>query len=157
LLVVTPLVTVFVGFALAQLWKTKWGRRVVFALAAVSVTIQLLAIAVPFGTYLHYVKKTAGSPRVTVLNWRYCPILGQIHTLRRVRFERVPPEALTGGFVAEDVKMNLRHSLDFWFVYAYRLGVPGAVWLPLLTVVLAGIWLEARRLSRLMSRIMTEL
>ncbi len=77
---------------------------------------------------------------------RYFPILGQLHTLRRVRFDHIPAQALQGDVVTEEVKDNLRHSLDFWFIYAYRLGVPARLWAPLLVILIAITGLATRRL-----------
>ena len=153
LLVLTPLVMLPVGFALPVLWARRSGRALVLTLLAVALVIQILSIVVPFGTFLHYVKQVAGSPRVAALNLHYIPILGQVHTLERVRFDRVPLKALRGGYVARDMKMNLRHSLDFWFIYAYRLGVPAALWVPPLLLLLAATGLTARRLQRQVARL----
>ena len=45
--------------------------------------------------------------------------------------------------------MDLRHSLDFWFIYAYRLGIPAAAWGALLAALLVAAVLVARRLYAL--------
>ena len=79
---------------------------------------------------------------------RYFPILGQLHTLRRVRFDHIPAQALQGDVVTEEVKDNLRHSLDFWFIYAYRLGVPAKLWAPLLLILMMITAIAAGRLWR---------
>lgn len=148
LLVLTPLVMLAVGFALPRLWGGRAGQALVLTLVALALVIQLLSIVVPFGTFLHYVRQMAGSPRVSALSLRYIPILGQVRTLERVRFDRVPLSALRGGYVEQDTKMNLRHTLDFWFVYAYRVGVPAGVWVPPLALLLVGVGLAARALQR---------
>ncbi len=149
LVVLAPLVMVAVGFGLARLWPRRVGRGIIVALIAISVLVQLLAIVVPYGTYLHYVEDTTGTWRTPISDPRYFPILGQVHTLQRVRFDRVPPAALSGGYVAQEVKTNIRHSLDFWWIYAYRLGVPPVVWAPLVAVLLAAAVMIGWRLRRL--------
>lgn len=145
LLVLTPLLMVPVGFALPHLWNRRWARRAVIALMVISIVVQLLAIAVPYGTFLHHVVDVAGTWRVAIFNPRYFPIWGQMHTLLRVRFTNVSPETLQDSFISEAVKSALRHSLDFWFIYAYRLGLPARIWIPLLAVLLAGaVWTGQR-------------
>jgi len=63
-----------------------------------------------------------------------------------VRFDHISAQALPGDVVSEEVKSNLRHSLDFWFIYAYRLGVPVKLWGPLLAVLVAAVGIATRRL-----------
>ncbi len=149
LLVLAPLVMAAVGFALPRLWPKRAWRRVIVALIVISCLVQVLAIVVPYGTYVHHVEDVTGTWRSTIWNPRYFPILGQIHTLRRVSFDRVPLAALHGGRIPQEVKMDLRHSLDFWFIYAYRLGIPAAVWGALLAALLVAAVVVAQRLYAL--------
>ena len=146
LLVLAPLVMAAVGFALLRLWPKRGWRRVIVGLIVISCLVQVLAIAVPYGTYIHHVEDVTGTWRSAIWNPHYSPILGQIHTLRRVSFDRVPLAALHGRRIPQEVKMDLRHSLDFWFIYAYRLGIPAAAWGPLLAALLVAAVLVARRL-----------
>ncbi len=146
LVILAPLVMIAVGFALQRLWSRSTSHKLIIALIAVSIVVQLLAIAVPYGTYLHRVEDVTGTWRTPIWNPRYFPILGQIHTLRRVRFDHISAQALQGDVVTEEVKSNLRHSLDFWFVYAYRLGVPAKLWAPLLVILIVVTGFAAWRL-----------
>jgi len=148
LVILAPLVMVAVGFALQRLWSRSTARKLIIALIVVSIVVQLLAIAVPYGTYLHHVEDVTGTWRTPIWNPRYFPILGQLHTLRRVRFDHIPAQALQGDVVTEEVKSNLRHSLDFWFIYAYRLGVPAKLWAPLLVILIAVTGIATWRLWR---------
>jgi len=148
LVILTPLAMIPAGFALHRLWPHSTLRKLVIALIAVSIVVQFLAIVVPYGTYLHHVEDVTGTWRTPIFNPRYFPILGQIHTLRGVRFDHIPAQALQGGVVPEEVKSNLRHSLDFWFIYAYRLGVPAKLWAPLLVVLIVVTGIAAWRLWR---------
>ncbi len=148
LVVLTPLVMVAVGFALQHLWPRSTPRRLIIALIAVSIVVQLLAIVVPYSTYLHRVEDVTGTWRTAIWNPRYFPIFGQIHTLRRVRFDHIRAQALQGDVVTEEVKHNLRHSLDFWFIYAYRLGLPAKLWAPLLVTLISVTAIAAWRLWR---------
>jgi len=148
LVILAPLVIIALGFALQRLWSRSLSRKLIIALIAVSILVQLLAIAVPYGTYLHYVEDSTGTWRTPIWNPRYFPVLGQIHTLRRVRFDHIPVQALQEDVVTEEVKSNLRHSLDFWFIYAYRLGVPARLWGLLLLILIAVTGFAAWRLWR---------
>jgi len=148
LLALTPLLMVAAGFALQRLWSQSTARKLIIALIALSILVQMLAIAVPYGTYLHYVEDVTGTWRTAIWYPRYFPILGQIHTLRRVRFDYIAAQALPGDIVTEEVKHNLRHSLDFWFIYAYRLGVPARLWAPLLLILITVTGIAAWRLGR---------
>ncbi len=153
LVILAPLAMIAVGFALQRLWPHSTPRKLIIALIAVSIVVQLLAIAVPYGTYLHWVEDTTGTWRTPIWNPRYFPILGQLHTLRRVRFDHIPAQALQGDVVTEEVKSNLRHSLDFWFIYAYRLGVPARLWAPLLVILIVVTGFAARRLWRVTAQV----
>ncbi len=149
LVILAPLAMIAVGFALQRLWSRSTARKLIIALIAVSILVQLLAIAVPYGTYLHWVEGVTGTWRTPIWNPRYFPVLGQIHTLRGLRFDHIPAGALQGHVVSNEVKSNLRHSLDFWFIYAYRLGVPAKLWAPLLLILIATTGIAAWRLWRL--------
>jgi len=149
LVILAPLVMIPVGFALQRLWSQSTARKLIIVLIAVSILVQLLAIAVPYGTYLHWVEDVTGTWRTPIWNPRYFPILGQIHTLRRVRFDHIPAQTLQGDVITSEVKNNLRHSLDFWFIYAYRLGVPAKLWAPLLVILIAVTGIAAWRLWRI--------
>lgn len=148
LLVLTPLVMIPVAYALRRLWRTPRGRRAIIALIALSVAVQLVAIVVPYGTFLHHVRAVTGTCRTAALDPRYWPIMGQFWTLARISFDRVPLSALTGGIVPNDVKMNLRRSLDFWFVYAHRLGLPWPLWASILALLTLATAACARNLAR---------
>ena len=153
LVILAPLAMIAVGFALQRLWSRSTPRKLIIALIAVSIVVQLLAIAVPYGTYLRHVEDVTGTWRTPIFNARYFPILGQLHTLRGVRFDHISAEALQGDVVTEEVKSNLRHSLDFWFIYAYRLGVPAKLWAPLLVILIAVTGIAAWRLWRVTAQV----
>jgi len=152
LLIITPLLMVPVAFAIKRLWAYRSGRRLVVCLAVISLIVQLLAIVVPYGTYLQHVNEGQAKWGRTIWNPRYFPITGQIHTLQRVSFGQLPISALQEGMIPEEVKTNLRYSLDFWFVYAYRLGLPTVLWLVPLLVLVAGAVVAARRLREMLHK-----
>jgi hypothetical protein len=124
-----PLLMIPVAFALPRLWPQRTSRSAVSALVAVSVALQVLAVLVPYGTWLHKVRPVYGEEGC-VFDWRCNPYWGQIDTLRRARLDPIPLASVTGaaGPMSAEVKRYFRESLDFWFVYAYRLGVPAALW-----------------------------
>jgi hypothetical protein len=122
----TPLVLVLVTTGLVVLWRRRWGRAVATTLIALSVAVQLIAIAVPYGTWTDRVKEQTGTSFSTALIPRYSPLWGQLVLLSEARADRIhaPREEIAQGEPSEALKRQLRQSYDFWFVYAYRLGIP---------------------------------
>ncbi len=144
LLPITPLVMILVAEGLRRLWASRRGKKAVVALLAVSLAVQLLAIIVPYGTWLRKVEAATGGARGVILSPRYCPLGGQIDSLRNVSFDAINFQAtnLQSGRPTDEFKTALRHSLDFWWVYAYRLGVPtGLIAVPLGLLMAGGIYL----------------
>lgn len=124
----TPLFVLLAVPGMIQWWPRRWARRAMQVLIALSVSVQLLAIAVPYGTWLDRVKEETGSSFSSVFHWRYSPLWGQIVLIRDMRLTPVEADAreLTNGEPSEAFKSALRQSPDFWFAYAYRLGLPMA-------------------------------
>jgi hypothetical protein len=124
----TPLFVLLAVPGMMQWWPRVWARRAMQGLITVSVAVQLLAIAVPYGTWLDRVKEETGSSFSSVFNWRYSPLWGQIVLIRNIQLTPIQPDAreLTDGQPSEAFKSALRQSPDFWFAYAYRLGLPMA-------------------------------
>jgi hypothetical protein len=121
-----PLVVVLVVAGIVALWRARRGRVLAATLIALSVVVQLLAIATPFGTWTDRVREETGSSFNTVFVPRYSPLWGQVVLLSEARADRIQAhrDELTRGEPSEAFKRELRQSYDFWFVYAYRLGVP---------------------------------
>jgi hypothetical protein len=147
----TPLLIVPVAFAVGDLWGRTKGRRAIVTLVAVSAAVQVLAILVPYGSWLHKVRPVHGE-RGCVFDWQCNPLWGQIDTLTRVSFEPMSASDLTdaGGPMDVEAKGAFRETLDFWFVYAFRLGAPALLWaLPCLALVATSA-LASRRLYGLL-------
>lgn len=133
-------------WGIERLKNSSWGNKLLLALIAIGVAIQLLSLVVPYGTWLHKVCDQTASSRAVVLSLRYWPLKGQVDTLQRVEMTplSLSNSGLQAGFISEEFKQHLRHSLDFWWFYAWRLGVPGRlILLPLL--ILAGLVVVSAR------------
>lgn len=123
-----PLLVVLAMPGLVALWRRRAGRGLVIALVTVSLAVQLLAVAVPYGAWLDRVRLETGSGFTAVFHPRYCPLWGQWVLLREAKMTRIRAEAsdVATGEPSEAFKQELRTSPDFWWAYAYRLGVPAA-------------------------------
>ena len=102
------------------------GRASAFALAALGLCVQLLSIVVPYGTWMHKVHAQTATSDAVVFSLRYWPLAGQIDTLKRLETTRLSltGSGAEGGAASAEFKDHLRRSLDFWWFYAWRLGVP---------------------------------
>lgn len=134
-----PLIPLFVLVAVPALvaaWRLPWGRWAVGALVSLSVCVQLLAISMPFNEWIERVREETGSGFSTVFNVEYSPLWGQMVLLSDARLAPIgaPAAQIAHGEPSEAFKRELRRTPDFWFAYAYRLGVPPA---PLVAGVLA--------------------
>jgi hypothetical protein len=108
-----------------------------------SILVQMLAVVVPYGAWLHRVRAETGRSDAVIFSLRYWPLRGQIHTLGRVRTDRLDPAASgwETGPASEAFKQGLRESLDFWWYAAWRLGVPGYLLVvPCAVLVVAALW-----------------
>ena len=126
-----PLAPIFIALAvpgIVAVWRHGFGRRVIYGVVALSVCVQLLAISVPFGTWLDHVKQETGSSFSAVFNLKYSPLWGQTVVLRQTTLAPInaPASEIAFGEPSEAFKQELRKSPDFWFAYAYRLGLPKA-------------------------------
>jgi hypothetical protein len=147
----TPIFILMAVPGMMQWWPRTPARRAMQALIAVSFAVQLLAIAVPFGTWLDRVREETGSSFSSVFEWRYNPIWGQIVLLREAQLGPIEADAreLTDGQPSEAFKRELRQSPDFWFAYAYRLGLPMALVVPGILLLAAAVAILAVRLRAL--------
>jgi hypothetical protein len=102
------------------------GRGLAAVLVALGLAVQLVSIVVPYGTWLHKVHDVTYNSDAVVFNLKYWPLAGQIDTLRSVETTRLSlaGSGAEGGAASGEFKDHLRHSLDFWWFYAWRLGVP---------------------------------
>lgn len=140
-----PLAVVLAMPGLVGLWRRRAGRWLVGTVVGLSVAVQLLAIAMPYGAWLDRVREETGSGFSAVFQPRYCPLWGQWVLLREAKLTPIRAEAsdVATGQPSEAFKQELRTSPDFWFAYAYRLGVPagplvaGAAALAMLAVACA--------------------
>lgn len=132
---VVPLLLLPVAWGLLRLGRTRGGRVALGVVIAVSVLIQVVGIVVPYGTWLGEVYAETGTSQSAVLEWRYTPLLGQLRVLTEVQTTPLDVSAVreAGGLAGTGIKQAMRHSLDFWWFYAWRLGAPGG---PLGTLVL---------------------
>lgn len=135
------------------LQRRRAGRAVAYSLVGLGLIVQLLSIAAPYGTWMHKVHAQTHTSGAVVFSLRYWPLAGQVDTLRRVETSRLTLEGsgITGGAASAEFKDRLRRSLDFWWFYAWRLGVPLGLILAgslalLLVTGMAG-WTLGRRLS----------
>ncbi len=104
------------------------GRGLAWGLVGLGVAVQLLSIVVPYGTWMHKVHAQTGTSDSVIFSLRYWPLAGQIDTLREVESSRLglAGSGISGGAASAQFKDHLRRSLDFWWFYAWRLGVPRA-------------------------------
>jgi hypothetical protein len=131
-------------------WGLRGRRASAAALLGLGVAVQLVSIVVPYGTWLHKVEAQTHTSDAVVFRLRYWPLAGQVDTLRSVETTRLnlAGSGAEGGAVSEEFKQHMRESLDFWWFYAWRLGVPaGRLALPL-AALLALVGLSGRRLAR---------
>lgn len=125
-------------WGIERLRSSSAGHKVLLTLIALGVSVQLLSIVVPYGIWLHKVCDQTASSRAVVFSLRYWPLKGQVNTLLGVETSplSLSSSGLQAGSVAEEFKWHLRHSLDFWWFYAWRLGAPWPlILLPLLILV----------------------
>lgn len=144
----TPLFVLMAMPGIAALWSKVAWRRVVYGLVALSVVVQLLAIAVPYGNWLDRVREAEGSAFEAVFRLKYWPVWGQVVLLSEATLEpiEVHPSEISEGQPSEAFKTVLRASPDFWWAYLYRLGVPVAPVVLLMVALLACAIVLARRL-----------
>lgn len=90
---------------------------VVFALA-----VNLLAVSAPADTHFDRVFESGATVDEAYLAWKHCPIVGQLRTLARLRWDR--PE-MPGGWApgggGHPWNQNLRYTVDVWPFYAWKL------------------------------------
>ncbi len=133
-----PLSALFIIIAMpgiVAVWHRVSARRLIGCLIAVSVCVQLLAIAMPFGTWLDRVKEETGTSASAVYQLKYWPIWGQVVLLSDARLSPIDTAGanIATGEPPEEFKREIRLTPDFWSAYMYRLGVPA--WLVLLGVI----------------------
>jgi len=126
LVVLAPLLVALATVGIAWLWRRRAARWPIRAVVALSVCVQLLAIAMPFGTWLDRVKQETGTGFSAVLQPRYCPLWGQMVLLSGARLRPIEASGanIEHGEPTEQFKTELRQTPDFWFAYMYRLGLP---------------------------------
>jgi len=130
-----------------RLWETARGRRVVMGFVGLSLIVQALAIATPFGNHYRRVEDHYGTTRAIAYEPGAFPIWGQVTSLLQTSFAPIHASSrdLATGIIPQHIKSDVRRSLDFWWVYAYRLGLPrGMILTPLLLLVAAGALLSQR-------------
>jgi hypothetical protein len=121
------------------LGRSRAGRGFRVALTGLGLVVQVVSIVVPYGTWMHKVHAQTGTSDAVVFALKYWPLAGQIDTLREVETTRLglAGSGAGGGAASEEFKEHLRHSLDFWWFYAWRLGVPAAALAPAVLALLA--------------------
>ncbi len=125
-------------------------RTVLVFLLVTSMTLQVLGIIVPYGTWLGRVHAQTHSSQTVVYQWRHFPPLGQIKVLAEVQTTPLHLSDAWGpeGLLSKEFKIQMRHSLDFWWFYAWRLGLPRVPVLFGMTVLLAMVVVSALGLRR---------
>lgn len=108
----------------------RWLRRTTYALLAISIVIQLLAVCIFYTRYFDVVVAEHGH-----VNWSYqqplrTPLLGALRTARELRWYRLDRAQITSASrPGEGLKTEMRATLDLWPVYAWRFGMPWPIWL----------------------------
>lgn len=145
-----PLAPLFVLLAMPGMiaaWRRTVPRRIITGILVLSMCVQLIAISMPFGTWLDRVKEETGSSFSAVFHPEYAPLWGQIVLLSEAKLSPVKgiDADITFGQPSEAFKSDLRKSPDFWFAYAYRLGLPKPlILLGLLVLLGTTLWLGIR-------------
>lgn len=145
-----PLLTVVAVAGMAAVWPRPGARRALQGLLAVSVGVQLLAVAMSFAPWMDHVWAQSSDWRVQTFALRYAPLWGQVQLLSRMTLAPMDraAEQVAGGFLSEAFKAELRSTPDFWWAYAYRLGIPGPLILSAMVLLAAGAGWSARGLWR---------
>ena len=116
---------------LAALPLRRRTRPLVLGLVTLSIAVQVLAVCIFYMRYFDCVAAEHG-----YINWVYeqplrTPFLGALRTARELRWYRLDVNQIMAAAArpGEDLKTEMRATLDLWPVYAYRLGLPPALWL----------------------------
>ncbi|HEY3397411.1 MAG TPA: hypothetical protein VGM19_07070 [Armatimonadota bacterium] len=134
-------------WGIERLRRSRPGRVGLALLVAVGGLIQVLAVVAPYPTWMGEVMAETGSSQAVIYQWRYFPPAGQLRVLAEVETTPLQP-ASGGGFVSADYKAHLRHSLDFWWFYAWRMNLPLRLVLPGMALLLAAVAACGLALSR---------
>ncbi len=149
-----PLLFILTMLAVVRLWETTRGRRVAAAFVALSIVVQLLAIATPYGNHYRRVRQQYGTVAAIAYQPAAFPLAGQVRSLLQASFKRIVVDRreVASGIIPEHIKSEVRRSLDFWWAYAYRLGLPRGVIIGPLGLLIALVGLFSQQLVATLRR-----
>ena len=124
------------------------------ALATLSLAVQLLAVSTFYMAHLDRIYAQRGRVSDSYYRWADSPLLGAMATLRHLRWSPLDRSLLTRvtdrAAATEELKAELRNTLDVWPAYLRRFGFGRWVWsvfaLGLLSC--AVFWIAGWRMAR---------
>lgn len=122
---IIPMGTLFEGNWLS---KVRLKKILIIGIIICSVFIQVLSVLVDPDVFTEKIIKEKGDMNYLIFNPRFSPLKGQIETLRQVKFSKITSISSLNKVNIHDegFKSDFQKTIDFWFIYFHRLGLPNA-------------------------------
>lgn len=127
-----PLAWLAVPDGLERMWRKQTLRAIAAAIALLSLAMQVLAVSAFYMAHLDRLEAQGRRVSDSYYRWADSPILGAVTTLRHLHWSPLDRHSLTRvrnrATATEQLKAELRNTMDVWPVYLRRFGFGRWVW-----------------------------